>query len=314
MTRQAWLNKRKTYIGGSDLSVILGTNPYKTPIELYKEKTSKAAIVEDTKSDAAYWGTVLEQIIAEEYARRTGYYIKKAGSTYYCDDYSYIACNLDFLAFGKKEDSENFYKGSHILECKTASIYKKEEWGEEGTDQIPQNYLYQVAYYCAITGYERVDIAVLIGGQDFRIYRYNKTPKLENELIEVAKKFWNEHVKIKQAPEPIKIQDVNLLYPGKKETSIIANDIIVNSLEKLRKIKELKKVTQDKINKYELEIKNFMQDNELLVDTNDNCYVSWKVLTGYNVVDTTLLKEKYPDIYDECLTKRQLFRRFVIKK
>lgn len=45
--------------------------------------------------------------------------------------------------------------------------------GEVGTDQIPEVYKYQqVAYYAAITGVSRVDIAVLIGGQDFRIYQY----------------------------------------------------------------------------------------------------------------------------------------------
>ena len=36
------------------------------------------------------------------------------------------------------------------MECKTAGFTKAKEWGESGTDQIPESYLVQVAYYAAI--------------------------------------------------------------------------------------------------------------------------------------------------------------------
>lgn len=73
--KQAWLEERKTYIGGSDLGSILGINNFRTELDVYFEKTAEG-IAEDTASEAAYWGNVLEDVVAQEYAKRTGFKIE----------------------------------------------------------------------------------------------------------------------------------------------------------------------------------------------------------------------------------------------
>ena len=180
--RQEWLKKRKTYIGGSDIGAIVGSNPYKTTLDVYLDKVSEGEHIDDM-NEPAYWGVQLESVVAEEYSRRTGLEVKKPGEVIYHSKYPHIAANLDGWVNGE----------SHILECKTASFTKSHEWGEVGTEQIPESYLYQVAYYCAITGATRADIAVLIGGNDFRIYQYLKNPEMETKLIKAANIFWNKY-------------------------------------------------------------------------------------------------------------------------
>ena len=70
MDRLAWLKARQAGIGGSDVSAIMGLNRWKSPIDVWVDKTT--SVQEDEPSEAAYWGTVLEDVVAVEFQKRTG--------------------------------------------------------------------------------------------------------------------------------------------------------------------------------------------------------------------------------------------------
>ena len=40
-SRDEWLERRRSYIGGSDAAAVVGLNPYKTNVELWQEKTGQ---------------------------------------------------------------------------------------------------------------------------------------------------------------------------------------------------------------------------------------------------------------------------------
>jgi len=54
-----------------------------------------------------------------------------------------------------------------LVEIKTAR--SADGWGEAGTDEVPQEYLIQVQHYLAVTALPVADVAVLFGGQEFRL-------------------------------------------------------------------------------------------------------------------------------------------------
>jgi len=305
VNKQEWLEERKTYIGGSDLGSILGINNFRTELDVYFEKTSEG-VAEDTASEAAYWGTVLEDVVAAEYAKRTGFKIEKPAGLIRHKQYPFIACNLDYWVI----DNEG---KSHILECKTANQMKVTCWGEEGTNQIPESYLYQVAYYAAITGVPRVDIAVLIGGQDFRIYRYDKDETMEQKLIRVAQKFWNNHVLAGVPPKPRTQEDATKLYPKANGLEVRADDIVLTKVQVLQDLKAREKTLAEEIKELQLYIKNYMQDGELLVGEEGRCYATWKNSKGRASLDTNKLKSEYSDIYQECLKESSGYRVFTLK-
>ena len=67
------------------------------------------------------------------------------------------------------------------LECKTANAFMADKWGPSQEDeivsgkvvtdhQIPLYYETQIQWYMAVTGIKKFYVAVLIGGQDFRLY------------------------------------------------------------------------------------------------------------------------------------------------
>jgi putative phage-type endonuclease len=187
--KQEWLRERKNYLGGTDLSSIAGLNPYRTALDVYLDKTSDDIACET--SPAMRWGTLLEDTIAKEYAEVTGQTIEIEPNTIYHPSMKFLGANIDRWV-GDKE---------YVLECKTAGFTRGKEWGEEGTDQIPESYLVQVAYYAAICAVPKVDIAVLIGGQDFRIYTYERSKELEDKLIKIACNFWDNHIEKRIPPK-----------------------------------------------------------------------------------------------------------------
>ena len=65
-----WLEYRKRGIGGSDASAVCGISRYKSPVELWMEKTNQLPYQE--AGEAAYWGTLLESLIRSEFTKRTG--------------------------------------------------------------------------------------------------------------------------------------------------------------------------------------------------------------------------------------------------
>ena len=57
MPYEDWLEYRKLGIGGSDASVVCGISRYKSPVELWMEKTDQLPAQE--AGEAAYWGSAL---------------------------------------------------------------------------------------------------------------------------------------------------------------------------------------------------------------------------------------------------------------
>lgn len=156
MSHEEWLAARRKGIGGSDAAAIAGLNKWKSPVAVYLEKIGQAP-EENVSSEAAYWGTVLEDVVAQEFSKRTGLKVRRRNAILQHPEHSFMLANVDRLIVGEKAG----------LECKTASEYLKEEWKD---DEVPAQYLIQCQHYMAVTGYDAWWIAVLIGGNKF-IYK-----------------------------------------------------------------------------------------------------------------------------------------------
>jgi len=256
--KQEWLRERKNYIGGTDLASIVGLSPYKTALDVYLDKTSDD--IREESSPAMKWGSLLEDVIAKEYAEVTGYNLEIEPNVLYHPKYKFLGANIDRWADNKK----------HVLECKTAGFTRGKEWGEVGTDQIPESYLVQVAFYAAICDVPKVDIAVLIGGQDFRIYTYNRNRELEDKLIKIACNFWYNHIEKRIPPKCINTRDTFNLFPQSNYHEILAENNIIEKLEELKAAKEEEVRIADTIEKLKTDIQEFMRDYDVLIDNNGN--------------------------------------------
>ena len=302
--REAWLQERKTYIGGSDLGCILGLSKYKSALDIYLDKTTD--IIDQTTSEAAYWGNVLEDVVAREYSRITDQKTYEADGLIRHSEHSFLAVNID-----RWVDGDNGTR--HVLECKTAGLMKAKEWGEQGTDQIPASYLYQVAYYSAICNVEKVDIAVLIGGQEFRIYTYIKDVDLEKKLIQAACAFWHNYVVLGIAPEASNSSDVAILYPNSNGSTIEADASLLKEVENLKEIKMQERIIAAQKIALETKIKSSIGENEALITPDGEILATWKNTKVRKVFDTKKLELEKAIIYQQYITEKPGSRAFLLK-
>ena len=195
MAYEDWLEYRKQGIGGSDASVVCGISRYKSPVELWMEKTDQLPPQE--VGEAAYWGTQLEALVRAEFTKRTGIEVKIVSQLLQSEEHPFMLANLDGVCAVPDV-------GPCIFEAKTASTYKAGEW----EDAIPDEYALQLAHYMAVTGYQGAYIAVLIGGNTFRWKFVERDEELISMLIELESVFWN-HVQ-NGTPPPLDGSDASV--------------------------------------------------------------------------------------------------------
>ena len=225
--RESWLRERRRGIGGSDIGAILGLSKYRSPLDVYLDKIGEAD--EEEINDAMYWGTVLEQIVADEYQRRTDSKVRKINAICVADDAPWRRASVDRIVAGQRK----------ILECKTAGTHMTNEWGPSGSDQVPDVYRAQVAWYQHVLDYDDADLAVLIGGRDYRIYHLPRDRGLEQLIVHAAAKFWLEHVNKKIPPDPICDRDLSTLYAvdNGEALDVTGDDETISAVERLAEIK-----------------------------------------------------------------------------
>ena len=216
------LEARKKGIGGSDQAVLLGLSPWKTPNDLYLEKRGEVEPEDLSDNQRIHFGEVLEDVVAQEYATRNNVKVERRNNMITSKKYPFMLANIDRKVVGVK-------KG---LECKTADKFTYTQWGEQGSDEIPDYYRVQVEHYMIVTGYTEWDLAVLIGGNDYRDYHIQQDKELSEELIEHAAKFW-ERVE-KGFPPPLDFDHpgtldlVKRMHPGTDGTTIQLPDDLIH--------------------------------------------------------------------------------------
>lgn len=278
--------ERQLYIGGSDIPAIMGLSRWKTPLRLWGEKTGKIEPADLSDNEAVEMGKDLEEFVAQKFSERTGKQVRRAPKKYVHKDYPYLAANLDRLITGTDE----------LLECKTCSAYKKDEWVEG----IPQEYVLQVIWYLGITGRSIGWIAVLIGGQKFLYKRIDFDAELFNTMLEKALEFWQ--LVQDEIPPKAFAQDSDTLfelYPTHTE-DFIENQEIEERVAYLQETKMQIKDMQDEQKMLETELKALIADRQGILT--QKYKVTWTTQTSRRI-DTTTLKEEMPDIAQKYMSE-----------
>lgn len=257
--------ERNQGIGGSDIAIILGLSKYKTPYQLFLEKKGLSAKQDEGDSELMYWGNRLEPVIREEFALRNQVEVETP-ETLVHPFKSHLRANID--GYIPEWDS--------VLEIKCSSIMMAKEWGVTETDAIPLFYLTQVAHYVNIANAKDACIAVLVGGNDYREYKYFRNEKLESLVEKAADDFWFA-VQNDNAPPLSTIDDIKIMYPTpEKGKSILVDkesNAIIESLASYQKqIKDLLKKEQD----CKFHLMNEIKDAECIIDLDERELVSWR--------------------------------------
>lgn len=256
--------ERRQGIGGSDMPIILGLSNYKTSYQLFLEKTG---LLNDTEKESQfqYWGHRLEPIIKEEFAIRNNIKVE-ASETVVHPFNDFMRGNLDgFIP-----------EWNAVLEVKCSTQFMADLWGESGTDIVPLSYLVQVAYYCIVTNADCAYLAVLIGGNDYRQYKYTRDADLENMITVAAHNFW-ECVKKNITPPAVNQVDLKLMFPKHAPDKI--KTINIETLKQLTNLREVRSKIRELDALQEalkFNIMQYMEDAECLADEEGKPLMTWK--------------------------------------
>ena len=286
---EAWEKLRMSGIGGSDVAVIMGHNPWKKPYALYCEKVGLVEPEDLSDNEAVEWGIELEPSVAKKFCEKSGKKVKRWGTV--CNPAApWQMANFDRLIVGEECG----------LECKTANAFKQEEW--EG-DNVPDAYYCQCQWYAHLSGFEGWWIACLIGGQHFEYKYIPRNDAFIAEMVEKVTDFWENHVLAKVPPEVDGSESctdtLKKVYPESNGVEIAlpsqANGIIAR-LDELDKTAKLIKEQQEEAKN---ELKLLLGENEVGIIGDRK--VTWKTQKGRASIDSKKLQKEYKDVYEACV-------------
>lgn len=300
LSREEWLRYRKCGIGGSDVAAILGISKWNSAISLWLDKTNQTnEPVEE--NEAMQWGTIMEPIIRNHFAEVTGKTVVEVKAMLQHPEHPFMLADVDGLT---TDDEGN----PAILEIKTASEYKRSEWEND----IPSYYQTQVQHYLCVTGVQKAYVAVLIGGNSFKVYEVDADAEIQSMLIAVEKDFWNKVQNMIRPEMDGSDAAKNLLdslYHGGISEQIVMPDEAVEYVDVY--IEACAEEDNAKAKKQEASnhIKEIMGDYDKAICLGHS--ISWKPVSSERL-DSKALKEAEPEIYEKYV-KKSISRRFTIK-
>ena len=172
---------RKRHLGASDIAAILGLNPFRTPADVYLEKTADLEPSEDT--EAIEIGNDFERPLLAWAEREIG-----MPFIYNCDTITHkngvMIAHLD-AAIAETDVP---------VEAKVTA--KTDDWGDSGTGVVPDAYLVQVHAQMMCVGVDEAYIAALLGGfrMTRRLYHIHLNSDLAKTIEDEALSWWDRHV------------------------------------------------------------------------------------------------------------------------
>ena len=306
MSREEWLKCRQSGIGGSDVSAILGLNKYSSALKVYMDKVEPIEY-ENEENEFLHFGNVLEDIVAKEFGDRTGFKVQRSSFMWQHPVHKFMLANVDRLIYHPDH-------GWGVLECKTASEYRKDDF--EG-DEIPEEYLLQLLHYLYVMNLEYGYLAVLIGGNKFKYFRVERDEEVIKMIVELESDFWNNHIVPGIPPEidgsEASAELLEVIYPpdkvNKEEIKDLPSEaaVLIKQYENAAKLeKDFAEAKREAANK----LKDMIGDHSkgIVFDRE----IKWTPVKGRKSFDVKRLEMEHPEIAEKYIKYGKSSRRFSI--
>lgn len=315
--RADWLAARRRGIGSSDVAAIMGVSSFGSAQHVYYDKRGEIA-GDDDAGEAALWGTLHEETVAREWARRNRTTVRRVGLIAR-RDYPHMMCTLDRRCTECPEARDR--KETCALEVKTRNAFGAAKWKR----QVPDDVLAQTLWQIAVTGYDHVHVACLIGGSDYRQYVVRKkgNEALIADIVTVAARLWDDIGAGRVPPltgeertDPL-LELYDQLHPDRSglihldeypALTVATNEDLL-AYETARLEEKAAKAAKEAAKARLIER---LKGNEAGVLHGEVAY-AWPLGDGRANADLERLAERWPEAYADCVTAKPS-RRFEIDK
>ncbi len=308
LTREEWLQIRRQGLGSSDAAAAVGLHPYRSPLELWLDKTGQDQHLpqEDPDDDRSplFWGTFLESLVATQYGRRTGRQVRRVNAVLQHPEHAWMLANLDREVLGCPE--------VQILECKTAGLHGAKLW----KDGVPEYVQLQVMHQLAVTGKQAADVAVLICGQELQIHRIERDDVMISQLIELEREFWG-RVERREAPptdgSTSSARALKALYPRSRHEilDLRQEPEFTQAFSELLQVRDqLSQIKQRELQLVQrLQWRIGLASQALFPDGS----VSWKTTRDRTELDVDRLRQEHPELLQRYTWVGPGHRRFLVQ-
>lgn len=246
MLTQEELDRRRHFITASDIPAILGKSPWVNSADVFWSKISGSRSI---SNDAIEAGNALEPAVIRWAETQLG---PIAPGDWRIHDNGLNAASLD----GTTATGE-------IVEAKTSGITgpgMPHQWGEAGTDEIPDYYYLQVQGQLLVTGAARAWVPALIGGRGFTMFVVHPHLKLMAHIESASREFWDEHVAKKIPPDDVypSMETLKHLRREPEKTVAIPDDLA----ERFLAAREAAKIAKEEEEQAKAELLAAMLDAE----------------------------------------------------
>jgi putative phage-type endonuclease len=215
-----WYRLRQTGIGSSEAAAAVGKSQWATPLDVYLRKVGITP--EFSGNIKTRCGKALEPVIKELFEEQTGKKIDPVPMLRSVSDPWMLAT------------ADGFVGSDEGVECKNTA-YERDPvtgdvlWGEPGTDDIPDEVMYQAQHQMFVSGRKLWWVPVLIEERDFRIYRVERCDDFIDWLRGAELELWNRV--LEEIPPEVNpdhraaLRAVKALYAGKVDpVGVILSD------------------------------------------------------------------------------------------
>ena len=348
----SWVNRdRSQWLGGSDAAAVFGLSPWKTPYDLWLEKTSgkQEELTEEKRRFFARrkrQEPVIAEMLADMYNVEVSRLSISGNPNYYTDpDLPFMAAEIDFefpmsskvAAHFEREDFAMIPDGTIISgELKTVSPFAAGEWGEEGSEEVPTHYAAQVMHGLGITKERPATLLAALFGLD----KLSCFPVMRDEETITAMRtksiaFWTENVVKHIPPEPMKMEDIEKMYRAFKGRPANLSDAAYAALGKIQSIRASMKALEqeeteaqwavarsvamewraellERINSKKIAVPDLAEKENAILLHGGIAVGTWNSQAGA-YLDQRRLKAEHPEII-AAYTKRHSYRVLRLKK
>lgn len=304
-SREEWLAARCEGIGASEVSTIIGVNPFETAYQLWRRKKG----IDPAKQEnfAMKAGHYLEDAVARFWSDETGCEIIKAS----VEDFMFVNHDKPYMRVSPDRtfwlpDMAHNDDNKGLLECKTTQM-------SVDRDDIPKHWYCQVQYQLGVSNYNVGSIAWLSSGREFGYKDIAFDPDFYAWIEEEVTRFWVDYVLGDKEPDPVSASDVLLKYSSHTDgKSIEVSDDIFVAYTSLKDVKaELSKLDERKT-ELEDKIKASFADAES-ISFGGQTLATWKSAKSSAKFDDKSFKADHPELVAQYMKTVPGSRRFLLK-
>ena len=296
---EAWHERRKHSIGGSESPTILGVNPWETPIELWERKTGRRPDPEETP--AMRRGTFLEPLAATIYQEQTGRKLRKVNRLLRHKDHPFLTGNIDRAIL-------DVSRGPGILEVKCPGL---QIFGKAKREGLPQQYNVQLQHYLAVARRTWGSVAIFSAERwAMLFFDVDRDQNLIDLIVVKDAEFYQCMIEDRPPAIDAEIPELPAAEPGELVT--MDSPEWRQAVDRLREATAIRDEADIQVADAKQEIVDMMERHNAAVAEGAGARIYHRLQPGRVTIDSKRLQKEQPEVWAKYAKTGAPFRTFRI--